>query len=92
LVFDNKTRTKATIVKGYNHILNENDCYSSQNSTSWDSAALCGPSVKIRKIVFMNIYPTWYIDYYPFWIGKTENATTNATTGQAISGSLGWWI
>lgn len=35
-VFDNTARTKATLVKGFQHILSEPGCYLPTNQSLWD--------------------------------------------------------
>lgn len=63
-VFDNTARTKATVVKGFQHILSELGCNLSINQSLWDGSAVCGSNITIRKVTFMNIMPEYSINFY----------------------------
>ena len=55
--FDGISRTSATIVHGWPHIaaFNNNTCPLASNSSEWDGAVMCDPSVTIRRVIFTNM-------------------------------------
>ena len=54
-MFDTTTRTSATIINGWPHMLQDPACKSATNSTLWDSAATCDSTVTVRQVSFNNI-------------------------------------
>lgn len=78
-VFDNQTRANATVVKGYRHILSEPGCNLALNQSSWDSAAVCGSNLTIRKVTFMN-EPNYRFLYYQPYLSRISNDPKEALT------------
>lgn len=72
-VFDNTVRTKATVMKGFQHILSEPGCNSAVNQTIWDGSAVCSANLTIRRVTFMNILPEDSINFYPPYVSKMSN-------------------
>lgn len=55
--FDGTARSSGTIVWGYPHIAayNNNTCPFARNSSGWDNAVMCGPTVSVRRVGFTNL-------------------------------------
>jgi hypothetical protein len=54
-VFDSVTRPSATLTFGWTHLLQDPACVKATTPTLWDSAAVCGPSVTVRQVMFTNM-------------------------------------
>ncbi len=57
-VFDSVTRSRATLTFGWPHILQDPACIKGTNAVLWDNAAICGPSVTVRQVMFANMMNT----------------------------------
>ena len=64
--FDGINRTKTTIVAKYPHIYsdNPNHCFTPSNASLWDNNLLCDNSLIIRRIMFTNIYASYYNSFH----------------------------
>jgi len=56
MAFDNTTRSSATIVQGYSHISQFNQCPAPTAPTSWDNAVMCNSNFTLRRVIFTNLY------------------------------------
>jgi hypothetical protein len=54
-VFDSVTRLSATLTFGWRHLLQDPACVSATNPALWDTAAVCGPTVTVRQVMFANM-------------------------------------
>jgi hypothetical protein len=56
-LFDNATRSAATIVHGWPHIAASNPslCPPAAAPSRWDNAVMCAPSVSVRRVFFTNL-------------------------------------
>lgn len=72
-MFDSTARTKATVIKGFQHILSEPGCNLSLNESLWDGTAVCGSNLTVRKVTFMNIIPVNYTNSYPPSVARIPN-------------------
>lgn len=54
-VFDNNTRTSATLTYGFPHLLQDPACLSASDPTLWDTGAACDSTVTVRQTMFCNL-------------------------------------
>lgn len=55
--FDSTSRASGTIVQGFPHIhaYNPTTCPQPSDTTAWDGAVMCGPTHKIKRMMFGNL-------------------------------------
>lgn len=53
--FNGRQITSGTLVKGFNHLLQDPACQVASTPLSWDDAAVCSQAVKVQHVMFTNI-------------------------------------
>jgi hypothetical protein len=84
----NSTRTSATIVHGFPHIIvnNSNICPSPLDPTGWDSAVMCDNTVSLRRVGFTNLQ-NWQ-DFQSQNLKAVELRNITDTVSQNLTSNL----
>ena len=76
--YDNVFRTKATILKAFQHIRGEPGCIYVDKSIKWDYAIVCNESVTVRKVTFMNVLPYYFANHFPLKVARLSDINSNS--------------